>query len=348
MAQQKALFLLEKLGAWEVRATAIPQPGAGDLLIKVEAAALNPVDWKIQKGGTFNKMYPAILGTDGAGEVAAVGEGATGFKVGDKVFFEGWFSNDKATFQEYATVPAEITAKLPSNISLDEAASIPLGLATAALGLYAPLPKERFGGAGLPPPWEDGRGKYAGKPILIFGGATSVGQYVIQLAKLSGFSPIIVTASPKHTSFLKSLGVDHVIDRNIPLPELKSQLASLTISPLEVVYDAVSFAETQQAGYDALAPGGTLVVVADDQTKKDPSARKTVVYAVGNVHLPEQRATGVSLYSKLTRLIQEGEIKPNRVEVLPNGLAGIPDGLKRMEDDKVSGVKLIVRPQETP
>ncbi|TFK46251.1 GroES-like protein [Heliocybe sulcata] len=348
MAQQKALFLKEKQGAWEVSATSIPKPGAGDLLVKIEATALNPVDWKIQKHGFFIEEYPSILGTDAAGEVAAVGEGVTGFKVGDKVFHQGWFSNDKATFQQYTIVPAEITAKLPSNISLDEAASIPLGLATAALGLYSPVNKGGQGGAGLTPPWEDaGRGKYAGKPIFLFGGATSVGQYVIQLAKLSGFSPIIATASPKHTSFLKSLGIDHVIDRNTPLSELKSQLASLTKSPLEVVYDAVSYAETQQTGYDVLAPGGTLVIVLNEQIKKDSSANKTIAHVFGNVHAPALRATGVSLYSKLTSLVEKGEIKPNRVETLPNGLAGIPDGLKRMEEDKISGVKLIARPQET-
>ncbi|TFK53688.1 GroES-like protein [Heliocybe sulcata] len=349
MAQQKALFLKEKQGAWEVSATSIPKPGAGDLLVKIEATALNPVDWKIQKYGFFVEEYPAILGTDAAGEVAAVGEGVTGFKVGDKVFHQGWFSNDKATFQQYTSVPAEITAKLPSNISLDEAASIPVALGAAALGLYGPVNKGDQGGAGLTPPWEDaGRGKYAGKPILLFGGATSVGQYVIQLAKLSGFSPIIATASPKHTSFLNSLGVDHVIDRNSPLSELKSQLAQLTKSPLEVVYDAVSFAETQQAGYDVLAPGGSIVIVLNDQINKEASADKTVVHVFGSAHVPIYRATSVSLYNKLTSLVEKGEIKPNRVEILPNGLAGIPDGLKRMEEDKVSGVKLIARPQETP
>ncbi|TFK47715.1 GroES-like protein [Heliocybe sulcata] len=347
MTQQKALFLKEKQGAWEVSATSIPEPGAGDLLVKIEATALNPVDWKIQKYDWLVEEYPAIVGTDAAGEVAAVGDSVAGFKVGDKVFHQGWFSNNKATFQQYTTVPAEIAAKLPSNISLDEAASIPLGLATAALGLYSTLDKGGQRGAGLTPPWEDaGRDKYAGKPILLFGGATSVGQYVIQLAKLSGFSPIIATASAKHTSFLNSLGADHVIDRNKPLSEL-TELVSLTKSPLEVVYDAVSFPETQQTGYDVLAPGGTLVIVHVEQINKDSSANKTVTQVFGTVHGSAERATGVSLYSKLTSLVEKGEIKPNRVEVLPNGLAGIPDGLKRMEEDKISGVKLIARPQET-
>ncbi|KZT22238.1 GroES-like protein [Neolentinus lepideus HHB14362 ss-1] len=343
-----ALFIKEKQGVWEVGTKDIQTPGEGELLVKIEATALNPVDWKIQKYGFFIEEYPAILGTDSAGTVAALGKGVTGFAVGDKVFHQGWFTNDKATFQQYTIVPAEITAKLPSNISLDEAASIPLGLATAALGLYGAVVPQGQGGLGLTPPWEDaGRGKYAGKPILILGGATSVGQFVIQLAKLSGFSPIIATASLKHTSFLKSLGVDHVIDRKIPLSELTSQLESFTKAPLEVVYDTVSFPETQKAGYSALARGGSIVLVLSSQIEVDASANKTIAYVFGTVHAPSNRAAGVSLYSKLTSLIEKGELKPNRVEVLPNGLAGIPDGLKRLELDQISGQKLIARPQET-
>ncbi|EPQ52564.1 GroES-like protein [Gloeophyllum trabeum ATCC 11539] len=345
MAQQKALYLKEKQGAWEVGTKEVQKPGPGELLIKIAATALNPVDWKIQKYGMVVQNYPAILGTDAAGTVEAVGEGVTSFANGDRVLHQGFFSNDKATFQQYTIVPAEITAKLPASISFDQGASVPLGLATAAIGLYGPA--EGSVGAGLTPPWEEsGRGKYAGKPILIFGGATSVGQYAIQLAKLSGFSPIIVTASPKHTQFLNSLGANHVLDRNAPLTALESSVAPLLTSQLEVVYDAVSFADTQQAGYDLLAPSGTIVLVLDSQIK-DKSLGKKQVHVMGNVHVPAARKTGVSLYSKLTSLLESGELKPNRVEVLPNGLAGIPDGLKRMENDQVSGVKLIARPQET-
>jgi len=317
-------------------------------LVKIEATALNPVDWKVQKSGVFVEEWPCVLGEDSAGTVAAVGKGVAGFAVGDKVVHQGWFTNDQAAFQQYTIVPAEITAKVPSNISFDEAASIPLALATAALGLYGAAVTQGQGGLGLTPPWEDaGRDKYAGKPILVFGGASSVGQIAIQLAKLSGFSPIIATASLKHTSLLKSLGVDHVIDRSVPLSELKAQLESLAKAPIEVVYDAVSFPETQRAGYSVLAPGGSILIVQGPQIKIDAAADKTIAHVFGNVNTPSNRAAGVGLYKKLTSLLEKGELKPNRVEVLPNGLAGIPDGLKRMELGQISGQKLIARPQET-
>ncbi len=83
--QQKTLFLESQYGDFVVRPAPVPKPGSGELLIKVKATALNPVDWKIQKHGAFVSDYPAVLGSDIAGEVAALGEGVTKFQVGDRV-----------------------------------------------------------------------------------------------------------------------------------------------------------------------------------------------------------------------------------------------------------------------
>lgn len=83
--QQKALLLVAKFGDFAVRSKAIPAPGPGELLLKNEAAALNPADWKVQKYGRFVETFPAILGFDVAGTVEAVGEGVTEFKKGDRV-----------------------------------------------------------------------------------------------------------------------------------------------------------------------------------------------------------------------------------------------------------------------
>ena len=84
--QQKALFLLEKQGAFAVRPVDAPTPGPGELLVEVHAAALNPVDWMIQSMGIMLTTYPAILGCDAAGTVKEVGTGVTGFAVGDRVY----------------------------------------------------------------------------------------------------------------------------------------------------------------------------------------------------------------------------------------------------------------------
>ncbi|KAL5525546.1 hypothetical protein ACEPAG_6882 [Sanghuangporus baumii] len=344
MAEQKALFLEAPVGEFRVRSKEIQKPSPGELLVKIHATALNPVDWKIRDYNYFVKDYPAVLGSDSAGIVQEVGEGVEGFVKGDRVVHQGWFSNDKATFQQFTIVPAEITAKLPSNVSFDDAASVPLGLATAAAGLYGDRPE---GVTKYKPAWEEGGvGLYRGKPIVVFGGSTSVGQYVIQFAKLSGFSPIIATASLHNTDLLKSLGASHVIDRNADVSAEAKKIISDT--PIELIYDAVSEEDTQKQAWDLLAPGGTLVIILPAKVDKGKYKDKTLIDTVlGNVHAPQTRQLGISLYSKLSGLLESGAIKPNRVEVLPNGLAGIPDGLDRLRKNKVSGKKLIAHPLET-
>ncbi|KAI0692524.1 GroES-like protein [Cytidiella melzeri] len=335
MSTQKALLLLEKQGSYAVRDIEVYKPGPGELLVEIKATALNPVDWKIQSSGYFLTDYPAILGTDAAGVVKEVGEGVTGFAVGDKVLYQGYFTNPKATFQQYSIVPAEITAKIPSNISFEQASTVPLVLATAAFGLYSK--KVAPPGRG-----EGGRGKYSGQPILVIGGSSAVGQQVLQLAKLSGFSPIITTASSHNASFVKSLGATHVIDRNTPLV---SAVKAITSDPIKVVYDAISEKATQDEAYEVLAPGGSFILVlpfAIEESKVDNT--KEVVQVFGSVHDPNQRATGVSLYKSLTGLLESGEVKPNNVEIVPNGLAGIPDALEKLKSGKVSATKLVAQP----
>ncbi|KAI8999071.1 GroES-like protein [Trametes punicea] len=348
---QKALILPEKQGQWKLTELPVPTPGPKEVLVKITAAALNPVDWKIQTFGALVKDYPFVSGTDGAGIVQEVGSEVTNVAKGDKILFQGWFTNPYATFQQYCIVPAEITAKIPDNITFDQAASVPLGLATVVTGLYNHHPDGKS--VSFPAPWEErGTTKFAGKPALILGGSSSVGQYAIQMAKLSGFSPIITTASPHNEQLLLSLGASHVVDRTLSPADIKAELSKLTQGRrFEFVYDAIALADTQALGYEFLAPGGALVLVLPDSIPaelKKADDNKRVVTVFGNVHTPENREVGVELYKRLTEWLQKGVVVPNKAEVLPNGLAGIPEGLERLKNNKVSGTKLIARPQETP
>ncbi|KAI0656639.1 GroES-like protein [Cubamyces menziesii] len=349
---QKALILPAEGAQWQLGESPIPTPGPKDVLVKLAATALNPLDWKIRTLGAFLiSSYPFVGGSDGAGIVEEVGSEVSHFTQGDRVLFQGWVENPKATFQQYAIVPAEIVAKVPDNITLDEAASIPLGLATIVTALYNHDPKSIT--ADFPAPWEEGgTTKFSGKPAFIIGGASSVGQYAIQMAKLSGFSPIITTASPHNESLLRSLGASHVLARSLSPAEIKNEVVKLTEGkPIEFVYDTISHADTEALAYEVLAPGGVLVIVLPDlipaELKKEGDNKK-IVQAMGNVHIPHNRHVGAELYAHLTEWLQTGKVVPNRIEVLPNGLAGIPEGLERLENNKVSGTKLIVRPQETP
>ncbi|KAG6845254.1 hypothetical protein H0H87_011989 [Tephrocybe sp. NHM501043] len=342
MPQHKALYLDAKCGKFVLGYNDTPKPGNGELLVKIEAVGLNPVDWSIQKWGLFIENFPAILGTDTAGTVVEVGQGVTNFSVGDRVVYQGSWANDRASYQQFNLASAVTTAKIPNFLSFEAAATIPVCLTAAFLGLYNSKPH----GAGYSPPFRPSAvGKYTNKPILIFGGAGSVGQFAIQLAKLSGFSPIITTASPKNTRYLESLGATHVIDRNLPLSSLAGAVKGVTNAPIEIVYDAVSTADTQKTGYEILAPNGSLVVVLNPEVTKAVGKEVFHVFAMPN--LPHTSDISANMYSKLTEWLEEGVLLPNRVEILPTGLEGVVGGLSKLENGQVSGTKLITRPQFT-
>ncbi|THU82644.1 NAD(P)-binding protein, partial [Dendrothele bispora CBS 962.96] len=251
---------------------------------------------------------------DIAGDVEHVGQGVTGFQ--------------KKPLSD------------PSETTYSQASTIAVGFNTAAFGLYAKSPI----GLGLNPDLEPG------KPTLVIGGSTSVGQYAIQLLRYLGFSTIITYASSHQFTHLKSLGATDLIDRKaVSLSDLPAAVKKITSIPVEVVYDAFGSAESQQAGYDSLADGGQMVIVLPDEIKnKTDGDGKKVLMVKGNAQIePSREFVKVAFGEKLPRLIEEGIVVPNRVEDLPNGLEGIIDGLKRLKNNEVSGVKLVSHPQET-
>jgi NADPH:quinone reductase-like Zn-dependent oxidoreductase len=176
-----------------------------------------------------------------------------------------------------------------------------------------------------------------------------------------GLSPIITNSSLKHAEFLKSLGATHVLDRKLPAASLRSEIKRIANAPIEYVYDAISSEETQEFGYNLLASGGSLgVVLGVKVTKADD---KTAFYIMGYRNRPENREILESLYSKLARYLEEGIIvvcflhhseyitpadgnfyQPNRYEILPGGLGAVAEGLRRLQNNEVSGVKLVVHP----
>lgn len=189
---------------------------------------------------------------------------------------------------------------------------------------------------------------------------------VIQFAKLSGFAPIITTASPHNTAQLLSLGATHVIDRNRGLSLLPADIVQITAAPIEIVFDTVSNADTQAAALGVLAPGGALTLVLPSSLPVVEG--KTVRSTFASPFHPPNKDLAVGLHAHLTAYLADGSIQvrvalalfyvgsagsdviyvqPNRVEVLPGGLNGIVGGLERLREGKVSGVKLVARPQET-
>ncbi|KAF8643145.1 hypothetical protein AX16_009189 [Volvariella volvacea WC 439] len=339
---QKALFLDAPHGNLVVEDTEVYTPEEGELLVKIRSIALNPVDWKIKKYNVFVKEYPAILGSDIAGDVVKVEAGVTRFKVGDKIFFQGASVNRYAAYQQYTLADQAIGAKIPENATYDDASTIPVAFTCIYLSLYHKLgftpPTTTYGGAG----------KYSGVPLVIIGGSGSVGQYGLQLAKLSAFSPIITYASAKHEAHLKSLGATHVIDRQTtPLSSLPSAVRAITGSVgVPYIIDVISSAETQQAAYDAVDDGGKVGLVLAPTLKEKEGSGKQVLPVVGVRDDPAHKHILEDAYLFLEEWIRNGTIRTTHTEVLPGGLKGIDEGLKRLEANGVSGVKLVVRPND--
>ena len=188
----------------------------------------------------------------------------------------------------------------------------------------------------------------------------------IQLAHLSGFSPIITTASLKNSEYLKRLGATHVIDRHLPLSDLPTTVGSITKEPFGFVFAAVAPADVQHAAYDLVAADGTVIVVQPvviEQSRLVPN--KHIEFIFASPTLPDRKHIGADIYKHLTALFESGAIKvpyfsssscaalmpnassqPGPVEALPGGLAGIPAGVERVYRGEVHLLKLIGHPQD--
>ncbi|ROV87582.1 hypothetical protein VMCG_10602 [Cytospora schulzeri] len=324
--------------------------GAGEVGIKITATAINPVDWKMRDYKVFIKNYPAVIGSDAAGEIAAVGADVKDFKVGDRVFFQGIIGHyDSSTFQQYCKMPAALVAKTPKKITDDEAGGLSLATMAVVTGCYDKT------GHGLKAPWDEG-GEQAGKgqAIVILGGSSSVGQYAIQLAKISGFEKIITNASAKHHEHLKALGADVVLDRSTQSsPEdFKAAVGSL---PLAFVFDTISEKDTQIQGIKILAATktenshiivvqGTNAEAAELGNTQEPKAAVKQVLGLGSS--PALRYLSEPLVKHLggeDGWIAKGRFVPNRPVVVDGGLKNIEDALTKNKKG-VSGEKVIIRP----
>ncbi len=196
----KAVMLTGAGGTDMLKLVEVPDPvleGSQDVLVRLHAAGLNPVDYKLRrKGGFYPNRLPLILGCDGAGVVEAVGEKVTRFKVGDEVFFfnGGMGGDDQGNYAELTAVHEDYLAAKPKSLSMVEAASVPLVWLTAWEALF------------------DRYSLQAGDTILIHGGAGGVGYIAIQIAKQAGATVITTISSPEKAEFAKSIGADHCIN----------------------------------------------------------------------------------------------------------------------------------------
>lgn len=231
----------------------VPRPEAaeGELLIKVQAAGVNPVDFKIRAGygkDWLKHQLPLIPGWDVSGVVAAVGAGDTGFKEGDEVFGMLDLARDGA-YAEYAVARAADMARKPASLSHINAASLPIAALTAWQALF------------------DVARLSAGETVLIHGAAGGVGHFAVQFAKRKG-ARVIGTASGRNVSFVRELGADQVID-------YQASRFEESASNIDVVLDTIG-GDTQRRSWQVLKKGGILVAtlgIENPQAMRDYGVR---------------------------------------------------------------------------
>ena len=211
-----ALWLTAKLGGLEVRAAPYTPPRADEIVVRNRAVAVNPVDWITRSIGDLFLpwlTYPTVLGSDVAGEVVAVGSAVSRFKRGDRVLGHA-VGTEKArntpaegAFQHHTVLLERMASPIPDWMAYERAAVLPLGLSTAACGLFqADFLALRHPSAGATP---------TGRTLLVWGGATSVGSNAIQLAAAAGYD-VIATASPKNFDYVRALGARLAFDYRSP------------------------------------------------------------------------------------------------------------------------------------
>lgn len=262
-----------------------PTPLTGEVLIRVRAASVNPVDWKIRDGygqDIFNHQMPLILGWDVAGTIEATGPEVDKFQPGDPVYGYTSLFRDGA-YAEFMVAKQEEIAMKPASLDFVQAAAVPVGALTAWQALF------------------DTAGLEAGQKVLIHAAAGGVGSMGVQLAKAKG-AYVIGTASARNAEFLRELGVDEVID-------YQTTPFETVVSDLDVVFDTIG-GETQERSLGVLKKGGFLVSIVGL-----PPEEKASQYGVRSAMLSVR--PNADQLREITELIDSGKIKPYVETVLP-------------------------------
>lgn len=334
MSQNSAAVIRSSRAPLVVEPVPIPTPAADEVVVRVGAVAVNPVDWVIQGTGSVTYRwlrFPAVLGSDAAGEVVAVGTDVTRFRIGDRVFGlatgtdRGRDPMHEGAFQQHTALLERLTAATPTGMSDAEAAVLPLGASTAACALFQP------GHLGLTMPDPSAPAPTGGRGVVVvWGGSTSVGMNAVQLARAAGYD-VVSTASPRNADLVRSLGADVVVDHNDPaaVDELVAGIAGRR------VVGAVALGTTSAAACIRVLgrTGGTVLAMASTPVSLEGLAGRRRLFPA---MLPVFSRIGLTMAGLMLRARRAGitsafvwgsSLRDDEVgrrlwaEVLPAGLA---------------------------
>jgi NADPH:quinone reductase-like Zn-dependent oxidoreductase len=254
----------------------MPVPQADEVLVRVNAASVNPVDYKTRSGKSAVKQnqLPMVLGRDVAGIVEQCGSAATHFRKGSEVY--ALLDREHGGYAEYVIVKERDLATKPAQLDFIQAAAVPMAAVTAWQGLF------------------DHGNLKAGQHVLIHGGAGGVGHLAVQCAKARG-ARVSTTASKQDLEFVRSLGADQVID--------KAEDFEDSVRDVDLVFDLVN-GETQDRSWAVLKQGGTMV-----STLTKPSAERAKARGARAEHYMAQ--PDAAELDEIGVLIDSGKVRPH-------------------------------------
>ena len=225
-----------------------PVPRGRDLLVRVQAVSVNPVDTKVRSPSDKVELAPKVLGWDAAGVVEAVGEGVSLFRPGDAVYYAGDITRQGSN-SELHLVDERIVALKPQSLDFAQAAAVPLTAITAWEAFFDRMKI-------------DPAGAHRGQSILQIGGAGGVGSIGIQIAKMAGLRVIATASRPETAAWCRELGADHVIDHREPM---RPQLEALGLPFVDYIGCWNDIDRHWEAMADLIRPQGTICSIVGNR-----------------------------------------------------------------------------------
>jgi NADPH2:quinone reductase len=311
---------------FEITQLPTPEPGAGEVLIKVAYAGVNPADWKFREGHSrqfFPMEFPFVIGFDAAGVVVATGEGASEFVLGDRVFTPSDLGQGKhGSYAEYVVASRDRVALIPEGMSMKSAAVIPVAALTGWQALFA----------------SDKGDMHSGQRILINGASGGLGSFAVQFAKFAG-AEVATTCSGANLDYVSGLGADLLIDYKIQ--DVGEELSRWAPEGVDMVLDAVSCGSLIDP-FAMLKPGGKLVsiatIVGDGDIEVDmvEAAKRGVSKVFAMMTDSDSRKD----LEKIAALVTTGSVTMPPIECFD--LADVSAAHRKIQDGHVRG-KLVLR-----
>ncbi|OGA06763.1 MAG: NADPH:quinone reductase [Betaproteobacteria bacterium RIFCSPHIGHO2_12_FULL_69_13] len=309
-----------------------PTPTGRDLLVRVEAVSVNPVDTKQRAPSAKVEPQPRVLGWDAAGTVAAAGPQVTLFKPGDEVYYAGDVTRQGSN-SELQLVDERIVARKPKSLDFAQAAAIPLTAITAWEGFFERM---RI----------DPAGASRGATLLIIGGAGGGGSIGIQIAKVAGLTVIATASRPETVAWVKELGADHVVDHSQPL---RPQIEALGLKFVDYIANFNDTDRYWEAMGDLIKPQGAICLIVGNRAPlaqegvrgKSAAVCWELMFTRPRFATPDMIEQH-RLLTRVAELIDAGRIRGTLREVLrPINASNLRAAHAKLESGKMIG-KLVV------